>query len=456
MSFYQQFVKHFLHPLDLYRSRGYAQIGYLREFEKSQFYAQEQLKEIAWDRLVRILEHAYQKIPYYRSSMDQAGVHPGDIKSESDLLAIPLLEKTAVQKNLDSLVNPDFPKHLMSINQTGGSTGTPVKFYVDKDCYCSRSAATVRHDRWAGYDIGFPKGVVWAREFPAPTSLKSQVRSFFFPRSLFYNTGTISDDSVFRYNEQLKRFRPPVIVAYASAMGLLASVLKKHGVKAYQPKGIITSSETLEPENRLLIEEVFGCKVFNRLGCSEFSVIASECERHDGLHIMQEGLYIEIVKQGKHAAPGELGELVITDLRNVAMPLIRYRIKDTATWMTGTCSCGRGLARITNIAGRVAGFLVAADGSLCSGIVFATTVIAHRPSLKQVQILQTERGRITFKIACGSEENLTEEDRNYLREHTSLNLGKEMAIDYEFVDHIPHEPSGKYLLSKSTITGGFI
>jgi phenylacetate-CoA ligase len=208
-------------------------------------------------------------------------------------------------------------------------------------------------------------------------------------------------------------------------MGLFATILKKHKVQAYQPKGIITSAEMLKPEDRTLIEDVFGCKVFNRLGCREFAVIASECEQHDGLHIMQEGFYIEILKQGKHAAPGELGELVMTDMLNWPMPLIRYRIGDSAAWMDGTCSCGRGLARITNVSGRVTGFLVAVDGTLCSGVVLATMIISHRPSLRQVQILQTEKGKITYKIACGAEENFREEDRNYLREKTSLYLGKE-------------------------------
>ncbi len=457
MSVYQQFVKHVLFPLDLLRSGDYARIRYLREYEKSQYLPPEALKALAWERLKRILDRAYANIPYYRETWDKVGISPNDVKTEDDLLNIPLLEKSDVQKNLERLVDPNYPKPLMSLDQTGGSTGSPVKYYVSKDRRCSRAAATIRHDRWTGHDIGYPLGCIWgaARDI-SPPSFKQKFRRLIFRDMPLFNTAGFSETTILEYNETLKRYRPPVVLGYANSLALFASVLKKKGVSVYRPRGIISSAEVLRPEDKVLIEEVFGCPVYNRLGCREVSLIASECEKRDGLHIMGEGLYIEILKNGKHAAPGELGEIVITDMLNEPMPLIRYRIKDTAKWVPGVCSCGRGLPRITDIAGRVTDFLVAADGQLCSGAVLTATIIAYRPSLGQIQILQTEKGRITYKVACGAGKTIAPEDRDYLREKTSLYLGRETEIDYEFVDHIPNEPSGKYLFSKSTIAGNYI
>ena len=457
MSLYQQFVKHVLYPLDRLRTGDYATITYLKEFEKTQFLSPEEIKQLAWTRLLHILNHAYTNIPYYRDAWDKVGVKPRDIQTESDLLRIPLLEKTDVQHNLERLVDPNFPKDKMAIDQTGGSTGTPVKYYVSKDRRCSRTAATMRHDRWAGHDIGYPMGSLWgaARDMPKP-STKAKIRDTIIPNMPMFNSAVLTEEACLEYNETLKKYRPPVVLAYASSLGNFARILKRLGIEAYQPKGVITSAETLDPEDRKIIEEVCGCKVFNRLGCREVSVIASECEKHDGLHIMGEGLYVEILKNGKHAAPGELGEIVVTDMLNLPMPLIRYRLKDTAAWKEGTCSCGRGLPRISEIAGRIASFLVTADGQLCSGTLLTATIVSYRPTLGQIQMIQTEIGKITYKVAVGNESNFSQEDRDYLREKTSLYLGKETVIDYEFVDHIPHEPSGKYLFSKSTIADQYI
>src|SRR5262249_56212786 len=88
-------------------------------------------------------------------------------------------------------------------------------------------------------------------------------------------------------------------------------------------RGIITTAMVLHGFQRRLIEEVFGCPVTNRYGCEEVSLIACECERHDGLHVNAEGVYVEVLVEGRPARPGEAGSVVVTDLTNRAMPLLR-------------------------------------------------------------------------------------------------------------------------------------
>lgn len=163
----------------------------------------------------------------------------------------------------------------------------------------------------------------------------------------------------------------------------------------------MTSAEVLEPADRQLIEEVFGCPVFNRYGCREVGVIASECPAHQGLHIAAEGLLVEIVQGNDPVRPGESGAILVTDLLNLGMPLIRYRIGDMGTWEEGQCPCGRGLPRLREVSGRVTDFLVGADGRLVSGVYLATYVVARRTSLGQVQILQEEPGRVRYRIKPG-------------------------------------------------------
>ncbi len=456
MRIYQSIVKHVLNPLDLWRSGDYAEVRYWQEFERTQFLPADELERLRWKRLKHILDLAYRKIPYYKASFDRADVLPSDINGPADMLALPVLEKRDLQANLNTLLNPDWPKDDLILDKTGGSTGTPVHYYYSKDRKRARQAGALRHDRWAGYEIGDAKAALWgaARDMPTP-GWKQKIKALIFPKELLLNTVEMTPEIMLDFNEQLKRWRPPVILAYANAMALFAVFLKNAGVPVYSPRAVISSAEMLRPEDRTLIEDVFACPVFNRLGCREFSVIASECSEHDGMHIMAEGLHVEIVRNGQHVEPGrqpqEVGEILVTDILNEAMPLIRYRLGDTATWRAGTCACGRHLPRITGLAGRVTDFLVGLDGRFFSGVALATFIVAARPSLGQIQVIQEEHGKVLYRVGCGADKALSKEDFDYLQEETELYLGKGMKIDYEFVDSIPHEASGKFVFSKSKV-----
>jgi phenylacetate-CoA ligase len=132
---------------------------------------------------------------------------------------------------------------------------------------------------------------------------------------------------------------------------MFARFVRDEGIGGIRPKGIISSAEVLTPENRELIETTFGCRVFDRYGCREVSVIASECGEHQGLHINADNLLVETVTD-QGPVRGEDGEVLITDLRNFAMPLIRYRIKDVGRLLPQACGCGRGLPLMRISGGR--------------------------------------------------------------------------------------------------------
>src|SRR5262249_8373738 len=152
---------------------------------------------------------------------------------------------------------------------------------------------------------------------------------------------------------QLCRRRPRFVLAYARAAVLFARWAEARDLRLHRPDAVLTSAEVLEEDERAVIERAFGCRVFNRYGCREVSVIASECDAHDGLHVMAEGLYVELETPTGPARPGEMGSVLVTDLLNPAMPLVRYRIGDMASWAPGRCACGRGLPRLAKVSGRV-------------------------------------------------------------------------------------------------------
>ena len=447
----QKLIQHILFPIDCIRTGSRDILRYQKEYEKSQFLTRQQLDELSFSRMQSMLEYAYNHIEFYRNRFDDLGVHPSHFHQPSDLTSFPILEKQDIQNHLNEMVSQEYSVEDLLLDRTGGSTGTPIEYYYSSKRHHLRKAATWRHNGFVDWHIGDKTAVLWGASRDMPDiRLKQKLRNYLIDRTLFFNTAGFQPEEMAAFNQQLKKFRPKVILAYANSIGLFANYLKNQGITVYSPQAIVTSAEMLTPDNRQLIEDVFGAPVYNRYGSREFSVIASECLERDGLHVMQEGLYLEIMKDGRSVKPGEVGELFVTDLLNFGMPLIRYRIGDAASWKQGDCRCGRGLARLTNIAGRTTDFLVGYDGRLCSGAVLTVAMVAQRPSLGQIQLEQNQRGRVICRIAP-KDGQTTEEDRGFLTEQVHSYLGQGTSIEFDIVSRIEHEPSGKYRFSKSTL-----
>src|SRR5262249_582338 len=153
-----------------------------------------------------------------------------------------------------------------------------------------------------------------------------------------------------------------------------------------RPRGIISAAMVLHSWERKVIEEVFACPVTNRYGCEEVSLIACECERHEGLHINADGVFGEILRAGQPAAPWVAGSVVVTDLANYAMPMLRYKVGDVAAFAQNRCSCGRGLPMLERLEGREADYVTTPTGELISGISLTENFAMLVPGIEQLQI----------------------------------------------------------------------
>lgn len=457
MSLYQKLVAKYLYPWDRLRSGDGAEIRYLRKYEASQYESPRWHEEQTIEAARRLIAHAFQECPYYRERFLEKDIDPAKIRTLDDFTRLPILEKRDIQLHRDEMVAKSWPRNDLKQNQTGGSTGTPISFYLSRDRQWSQAGATWRHNRWAGYDYGEKVAFVWGAPRDVPlNSWKRRMRNVLLDRSLYLDTANITEEKLHSFHEALKKFRPKVIQAYARSLTLLARYIQSKAYLAYHPQTIITSAESLDSADRILLEKVFGCPVFNRYGCREFAVVASECSEHQGLHLMAEGLYVEVVRGNRPVQHGEMGELLVTDLLNFAMPMIRYRIGDMGTLDHSSCPCGRGLPRLRNVEGRITDFVVGTDGRLVSGVFLATYVVAHRPSLGQVQLWQNKRGEVLYKIARHNGKPLDKNDRDYLTNETRKYLGGDMKIEYENVDELKSEPSGKFIFCRSNIVHDFL
>jgi phenylacetate-CoA ligase len=456
MTVYQQLVRDVFLPLSLWRAGETAQLRYQRELERTQFLSADELRALQLSRVRALLGHAYERCPFYRKSFDAAGLHPDDVRSLEDLRTLPPLEKRDVQEQGGRMVARGWPQDDLLPNQTGGSTGTPIRFFLSRDRKCSRAAATLRHNRWAGWEPGDRAAVIWGAPLDRPDGgTRARLRAALLREPLWLDAAHLTEQRLAKFHAALYRWRPKVIQAYARSAALFARYLRDRGLAAYRPQSLVTSAEMLQGEDRRVLEEVFGCPVFDRYGCREVSVIASECPAHTGLHVNAECLYLEVETPTGPATAGEVGAVLVTDLLNFAMPLIRYRIGDLGAWASGACPCGRGLPRLAALHGRSTDFLVGSDGRLVSGVFLATYVVANRPSLGQVQIRQDRAGAVLYRVRPGRDFD-ADTDLAYLRAATRRHLGERAEADAELVDALPAEPSGKFLFSRSTVTPHFL
>ena len=250
---------------------------YYREFSQTQSRPKPELEQLQLARLRALLAHAYANCDFYRARMDSSGLKNGTVESLSDLQRLPVLTKRDIQTHRDAMVARNVPESERQRNQTGGSTGSPLQFWVDTERYASRMASTVRHNEWAGYRTGDWCAYLWGArmDMHADTSLWNTLRNQLLYRRLELNTSEVSPAQWETFIADVQRVGPPVLLAYARSAVELAQEATKRNIQL-RFRSIITTAEVLTNEQRTFLEKSFAGKVYNRYGCREVSVIASE------------------------------------------------------------------------------------------------------------------------------------------------------------------------------------
>jgi phenylacetate-CoA ligase len=425
----------------------------LRDLRESQWLSPDKMRALQEEKLRRLVQHAHQHVPYYRDRLRTLGVAPDDVRTLDDLQKLPFLTKADVRKHLYfDIMSDNHDKSEVLKVTTSGSTGEPFVCFVDREQLEFRWAATVRAMEWTGWRFGDRQLRLWHQTLGmSKTQVARELADAFLSRRKFIPAYEMSERNLQAFVKAIEEFQPVLLDGYAESFNFLAQYLKEHGAIRVQPKGIISSAQTLPEGSRKIIEEAFGCKVFDKYGSREFSGIAYECEAHQGHHVVGEGYIVEVLKDGRPAKPGEVGEVVITDLNNYCLPFIRYRIGDLAEAIDPAepCTCGRGLPRLGKIEGRVQSIIIGARGQYLPGTFFAHLLKDYDHAIRQFQIVQEERGAIALWVVKGkrySDEVLAE-----VKKVLQKFLGEEMRIDVQFAENIEMVRTGKRLATVSKL-----
>ena len=439
MDLLKPLVRHLTY--DLYLRRDGNHPGpHRRHLAESQYRTSGEIGVLQLKALRRLVRDAAATSAFYRKRFEACGFEPGDLRCFSDFAQLPILTKEQIRNELSASLSEGFTRRNAIAKRTGGSTGVPLHTCMDYPAARFKRAAVERHNAWAGLRPGERVAVVWG-DTEKPQSWRARLRTALMTRAFYLDTLRFESGRIETFLRRIHRHRPRVLLGHAHSLFRLAEYVRDRGISGIWFPSVITTAMVLSGSERRTIAEVFGAQVFDRYGCEELSLIASECEAHDGLHIFAEGVYVETLDR----TADRPGRLIITDLVNRAMPLIRYEIGDYGTLASGPCRCGRGLPRLRDVAGRIADFLYRPDRVAVFGISVLDTFVIHIPGFRQVQIVQDRFDHLDFYIvrdATFSDESLTRLDA-CVREV----FGTEMSYDLHFVTEIPQTPGGKYRFS---------
>lgn len=423
--------------------------GYYQDLKKSQWLPKEKIKEYQEQKLRQLIVHAYHHIPFYRELFEKNNLRPEDIQAIEDLPKLPTIDKKTVRENFYFFLSNNHDKRNIQKMRTSGSTGEPFMVFGDKRQLELRWAATQRSLEWTGWWFGNRQVRLWHKYLGMrPLEVVKEIFDAFLTRRRFIPAYEITDANLQRYVHKIMRFKPILLDGYAESFNFLARYLKLTNAfefyQGFKPKGIMTSAQTLPEESRKIIEEIFGCQVLDKYGAREFGGgIAYQCGQTQGYHVVAECNVVEIIKDGQPAKPGEIGEVVITELNNYALPLIRYKIGDLAVKVPDNyqCPCGRGLPLIGSIVGRMQSIVVGTSHQYIPGTFFNRVFFKHDSAVRQYQIVQERFGELLIKLVKANlfTDDVLKEILKDIKEH----MGDDLNIEVEFVNEIPLGRTGK-------------
>ncbi len=393
--------------------------------------------------MLKILtQHAYDNVPYYHNIFRKLSLNPHYDDPYVLLQKLPILTKRIVRQQYSQLISSNPSKY--KIFQTSGSTGTPLKILRDYTADGLGQASYYEGLSWYGYNIGDPLVQLWGRR-PVLTHRQhiEQIRNRL---TNFYelDAHSMSDATIEQYLDKIRKIKPSVLYGYVSSIELMCKYMKKHKLRSHVPV-VITTAEKLFSAQRELITSTLGVEVYDQYGSTEVTSVAFECPFHNSLHVMPTSIVDIVDNNGEKCSSGESGRILLTDLNNLKMPMIKYEVGDLATnGDLDCCTCGRKLASIKNIEGRTSDIIVGLNGNRVHGEFFShlfeSSGFAEAFGFRQFQVIQKSRELLLIRL--NTKFAPTEQALSYLDKMTRKYLGP-VQISYEFLSDIPIHSTGK-------------
>ena len=417
--------------------------------KKNPWISRDKLDRIRVDLLKEQIKNISNNIPFYQAIFKKSNLLLSDFTTINDLRKLPIVTKEDIRGKTDKFLNKhlDFRKFLKS--HSSGSTGQPFWSYFDRRSWIRKKYTSKLRARMAcGMKLG-EKVAIFESE---PVDKCEALNNKHFARNFLLKVMRFSIYEDFEKTFiRLSEFKPQNIYGPPNYFFQLAQFVKKKNVSISFLKRIYTSSEYLESPVKNIMRNVFQVDIFDVYGSTEFKEVAWECKYHQGYHLNEDEVICEILNENKPAPPGEVGDIVLTDLRNRAMPLIRYRIKDRGKFLDEICPCGRTFSLMQPLAGRASEYIQLSNGEKLSPFLF-TTSIEKIQGLAQYQLIQKSENDLIVNVILleGTNKEVLSKIEKILR-----NVTKElMRISIQECQKISVEENVKFKVVKNLVQEG--
>jgi phenylacetate-CoA ligase len=409
--------------------------------EESQYWPKQKLEEYQMLEVKKLIDHAYNTVPYYTKLFSEYDIMPDDIQDFNDLKKIPYLTKEIIQNNLKDLVSTLYDKKQISYVTTGGSTGIPMGFYIDKKTVAAIEAAFMYHQlKRVGFDVyKINKSAVLRGNVPAKGIYEHK------GNQLILSSFQLTDENMKIYTKLLENFKPDFIQAYPSSIDIFSNFIINNNIKFKLPnlKAILCGSENLYDFQRKKIEMAFSTRVYSWYGHTEVCCLAGECEKSNYYHIFSEYGYTELINENGQDVQeeDEVGEIVATGFNNYAMPFIRYKTCDMAVNTNEICSCGRNYNLIKRVEGRKQDYFIDKFGNKITFTCSDDALWRVNDKIFAYQYIQNEAGKVMLIIEPKKEFESC--DYECIRQDF-LNYYPNFQIEIKLIKHIERTKRGKF------------
>ena len=390
-------------------------------FVRNEFRSAEE-QAARWDAAVRdLLSYAGAHVPYYRNLLRQCGLSAEDFDGLRKLSLLPLLTKSDIQRDPKQFRSEKLPDghDVAMILSSSGTTGEPVAVAHTSQSRSMLSLLKQRELRWFRFD---PKGklayIRAALDLPrhedgryVEVGETLRLAGWMYIRNIC-QTGPFvcfSDkNEIDKQLEWLSREQPDYLVCNAPHLEHLALAAQDLPRIANLKAAQAVSSQFTE-EMRHRVHRTFGIPTHQNYGLNEIGIVAARCPEGGRYHVHVENCVLEIVdEEGNPCRPGEKGRVLVTALRNAAMPLIRYDADDLAVLAEGPCPCGRTLPAFAEIIGRYRRSALLPPGTQAYWIMLLELVHQHFPKdltrcLRKYQLHQFRDDRFELRMTVAGD-----------------------------------------------------
>jgi phenylacetate-CoA ligase len=418
--------------------------AFLRELTSQQSMTPEALRDLQWERATGMLRWAGEATAFYPGFYARHGVDIADVRTWSDWEALPLVDRSTVKEHAAGFATPEARAGNVREAKTGGSTGQPLR--TMQDARVPSLALAWRMYSWWGVQPWDDLARVGRWGFGRLDSVKNALQ-WWPTRQSYLDAGLMSPESMLTFQRQVSASSPALLEGYVGSMVEFADFLEAEGLRLPPLTAVATTAAPLTTSVRRRLESFFGAPVYDEYRCSEFGWMAGECREQNGLHAFGDVRLVEVVDDhGRPLPPGEVGDLVVTDLTNRVFPLIRYKLGDRGALVGETCPCGVTLPLIRQPEGRSTDVLRLPSGGTI-GHRLMGMFAKHPESVRLFQIHQRADHSIVVRVVLGPGQDSARHVESAVEE-LRQRVRKEVPVTAEYVTDLPFTGGKiKYVIS---------